>query len=760
MASIFDYYGSMRKGMKDREKEVEATILARQDAMYKHLERFPTLDDDSINAYGKQFGINDSFLKSVKQKRDQNVFEQEEQNKQLIQKTASGDLDIISKEIANDQSALNFKFSEETFDNKVALSDLDVKAKEVNLDQSLLNLQESDFDFGEKRKQSALVFRKLQLDVEGKAISNEQAKETLLQNKELFPYELQKTIQQLEKGEIEIDQALQTLTQDALLFDHTLESKRLGNIKSKEDIINQYREYNYNATEEEVKEFLKILDVNPSRALDIVAYHKVKKDKEDQEIFLQTLNTQKEQADVIGQLYQDALKSNGYNHQKAVDSVINSIALRNNEDLNKAAELELQKYNQTEANKFKAKESLTFISEYIPAGTSMARAKEIMTTLNIDPELQAIVLQDVKNTLQSEFIKAASTNRGISEVFLSGNEAQTLDVLKGYGFDVDNMTKLEIDQLKNIIFESNMYVDMKDKSVIESAGNVLTNNTKDMQNFITAISGSYDADAIAALHMMVENYYLTTEDIGMIVEQLSTIRGTGLEKYNTWKQEHGNKFKTQQQFKNEYIQSLTQQNTPMYLDESNQLRTSGESDDAITTEAGLSAMNNYLNEKVDFIVNGTDSPIEKTNALIKLKERLISDLELMQKNIQENTTDPDSDKEFELVLNQVEIVERVIENSVESLQGDVAEEKKQNAQTATNTETFKWFNENITSIIDEIDSTQGILSEKKRLKGKIKAEIKRLNELNGTNVTYDAVVESLKSAGLYPEFGSYGKFAD
>ena len=174
MASIFDYYGSMRKGMEDREKEKEATILARQDAMYQHLDRFPTLDDESIDAYASQFGISDDFTKAVKKKRDQNVFVQNEKNKQLTQATVSGDLDIISREIANDQADLNFRFSEETFDNKVALSDLDVKLKEVNLDQSIENLKESQFDFTEKRKKSALVFRKLELEVEANEISNEQ----------------------------------------------------------------------------------------------------------------------------------------------------------------------------------------------------------------------------------------------------------------------------------------------------------------------------------------------------------------------------------------------------------------------------------------------------------------------------------------------------------------------------------------------------------------------------------------------------------
>jgi hypothetical protein len=83
MASIFDYYGSMRKGMEDREKEKEATIIARQDAMYKHLERFPTLDDESIDAYASQFGIGGNFTDAVKKQRDQNVFVQTEENEQV-----------------------------------------------------------------------------------------------------------------------------------------------------------------------------------------------------------------------------------------------------------------------------------------------------------------------------------------------------------------------------------------------------------------------------------------------------------------------------------------------------------------------------------------------------------------------------------------------------------------------------------------------------------------------------------------------------
>ena len=675
MASIFDYYGSMRKGMEDREKEKEATILARQDAMYQHLERFPTLDDESIDAYASQFGIGDNFAKAVKKKRDQNVFVQNEKNKQLQQATTTGDLDIISREIANDQADLNFRFSEETFDNKVALSDLDVKLQEVNLDQSIENLKESQFDFTEKRKKSALVFRKLELEVEANEISNEQALETLKQNKLLFPLEMQKIINDVDEGKISVKQALQNLTQDALLFEHTLDSKRLQNISTKEDIINQYREYNYNATEEEVKEFLKILNVNPSRALDIIAYHKTKKDKEDQQLFLNSLETQKKQADTFGDLYQKALQANGYNHEKAVHVVMTQITASGNEDLIKAAELEMAKYNQVEADKEKAKQSLAFISEYIPAGTSMARAKEIMESFGTDPELQKIILQDVQRSLQTNFLQQVATNRGIAEVFLSGNEEDTLSLLRDYGFDVENMTFAEIDVLKNIVYQNNAYKDMKDKSVLETVGNTISNNTKDMANFITATSGDYTQRDLPILQMINQKYYIRPEDIINIVQELKTIDGDGSSAFSAWEQLNGKNYQTQSQFKTSFVSGLKDSNLPMYLDEDNK-PVDSTSDDANTTEAGLSSMNNFMTEQISMITNnGELSNIQKRDKLVALQEKLIKDLETMQKNIKDNTTDPDSDKEFELVLNMVASVERVIGNTLETLQDGVAEEK-------------------------------------------------------------------------------------
>ena len=752
MASIFDYYGSMRKGMEDREKEKEATILARQDAMYKHLERFPTLDDDSINAYGKQFGINDSFLKSVKQKRDQNVFEQQEQNKQLIQKTASGDLDIISKEISNDQSALNFKFSEETFDNKVALSDLDVKAKEVNLDQSILDLQQSEFDFGEKRKQAALVFRKLQLDVEGKAISNEQAKETLLQNKELFPYELQKTIQQLEKGEIEIDQALQTLTQDALLFDHTLESKRLGNIKSKEDIINQYREYNYNATEEEVKEFLKILDVNPSRALDIVAYHKVKKDKEDQEIFIASLNAMDRQAEAFGKAYKEALKQNGYNHEAAVATVMSIAAESGNEDIIKGAELEMQKYNQDGADKARNTEAMNMIRGISPT-TSMAVLKENLESQNISPELAEAVIAEHKARLTDAFIKDVNSNRGLLENFLQADETETRRILREvYYFDTENMTTLELDFLKNIVYENKVYGDMKDKSVLETVGNTITNNTKDMANFIVATQSDYEKRDLPILQMVNQKYYIRPEDIITIVQELKTIDGEGAVAFDAWEQLHGKNYQTQTQFKTNFVSGLKDSKQPVYLDENNQ-PVDTTSDDGQTTEAGLSAMQNHLDEQVGFIVNGTDTGIDKVNALLELQEKLNKYLEEMGKNVS-RPNNPDQQIE-EVLLNKFKVsLDKIINSQIEELQPEVEAEKEKQQNTFNNAKTYKLINEEIDSIITQTIDGRGFFAgnDEKRFKKILRRKLYEYNNKNGTTVTLDALINSLKQTSKYPKF--------
>ena len=755
MASIFDYYGSMRKGMEDREKEKEATILARQDAMYQHLERFPTLDDESIDAYASQFGIGDNFAKAVKKKRDQNVFVQNEKNKQLQQATTTGDLDIISREIANDQADLNFRFSEETFDNKVALSDLDVKLQEVNLDQSIENLKESQFDFTEKRKKSALVFRKLELEVEANEISNEQALETLKQNKLLFPLEMQKIINDVDEGKISVKQALQNLTQDALLFEHTLDSKRLQNISTKEDIINQYREYNYNATEEEVKEFLKILNVNPSRALDIIAYHKTKKDKEDQEIFLSTLETQKKQSSTFGDLYQQALIANGFNHQAAVDTVMNQIGQRGNEDLINAAAQEMTKYNQASADKAKNAEAMTFISSISPT-TSMAVLKENLEKQNINPELAKAVIAEHKARLTDAFIKDVNSNRGLLENFLQADETETRRILREvYYFDTENMTTLELDFLKNIVYENKVYGDMKDKSVLETAGNTITNNTKDMANYITATQSDYEERDLPILQMINQKYYIRPEDIPRLTEELGVIDGDSSVAFATWEQQHGKNYNTHTQFRTTFVNGLTDSKQPVYLDENNN-PVDTTSDDGQTTEAGLSSMKNHLDEQVGFIVNGTGTGIDKVNALLELQEKLNKYLEEMSNNVNRKNN-PDQQIENDLLYQFKNTLDKIINSQIEELQPEVEVEKEEKQNTFNNTDTFKIINEEIDSIITETIDGRGILksNDETRFKKILRRKLNEYNTQNGTNVTYEALVNSLKQSGKYPEFDKF-----
>jgi len=755
MASIFDYYGSMRKGMEDREKEKEATIIARQDAMYKHLERFPTLDDESIDAYASQFGIGGNFTDAVKKQRDQNVFVQTEENEQLKQQTVSGQLGINEQEIANKSSALNYKKAEATFDNDIALSNLDVELKNVNLKQSLNNLKESEFDFAEKRKSAALVFRKLQLDVEGKAISNDTAKETLLQNKALFPYELQKTIQDLEKGEISIQQALQTLTQDALLFDHTLESKRLTNIKSKEDILNQYKQFNYNATPEEVEDFLRELDVNPAKALEILAYHKTVKDKEDQEIFLSTLETQKKQSSTFGDLYQQALIANGFNHQAAVDSVMNQIGQSGNQDLINAAAQEMTKYNQAQADKAKNAEAMNMIREISPT-TSMAVLKNNLEKQNIDPELAKSVIAEHQARLTDAFIKDVNSNRGLLENFLQADETETRRILREvYYFDTENMTTQELDFLKNIVYENKVYGDMKDKSVLETAGNTITNNTKDMTNYIVATAADYSQRDLPILQMINQKYYIRPEDILRLTAELGLIDGDSSKAFTLWEQQHGKDYQTQTQFRTTFVNGLTDSKQPVYLDENNNpIDTT--SDDGDTTELGLLSMKDHLDEQVSEIINGTETGMDKVNKLLELQEKLNKYLEEMSDNVNRKDN-PDQQVENDLLYQFKNTLDKIINNQIEELQPEVEIEKEEKQNTFNNTDTFTLINENIDNIINETIDGRGFFTgnDQSRFEKILKKKLQEYNTQNGTNVTYEALVNSLKQSGNYPEFDKF-----
>ena len=168
-------------------------------------------------------------------------------------------------------------------------------------------------------------------------------------------------------------------------------------------------------------------------------------------------------------------------------------------------------------------------------------------------------------------------------------------------------------------------------------------------------------------------------------------------------------------------------------------------------------MRNYLDDQVGIIINGTDSSIDKTNKLLKLQEQLKQDLEKMQINIQENDSDPDSDNEFQLVLQMINHLDKIINNQIEELQPEVEVEKEEKQNTFNNTDTFKIINEEIDSIITETIDGRGILksNDETRFKKILRRKLNEYNTQNGTNVTYEALVNSLKQSGKYPEFDKF-----
>ena len=165
-------------------------------------------------------------------------------------------------------------------------------------------------------------------------------------------------------------------------------------------------------------------------------------------------------------------------------------------------------------------------------------------------------------------------------------------------------------------------------------------------------------------------------------------------------------------------------------------------------------MRNYHDDKVGVIINGTESGIDKTNKLLKLQEQLKQDLEKMQINIQENDSDPDSDNEFQLVLQMINHLDKIINSQIEELQPEVEVEKEEKQNTFNNTDTFKLINEDIDSIITETLDGRGYFTgnDESRFKKILRRKLNEYNTQNGTNVTEEALINSLKQSGNYPDF--------
>jgi hypothetical protein len=222
MASIFDYYGDMYRGMEDRAAEKEAVLNARKDAMFSYLDKFPYMEDETIDAFAKEQGVSPTTVTAIKNQRNRNIEDRELliEKQQIENETASGKLNLFK----------------DTYNNKVTLSDQEVTAgaqaiegttydnllKKETLDNSIklsdLQLEDAELELEIKKATKDDVIDLSKLEVESKiALINS----TTLDNEKkklLLPYVQEEIEQKLRKGELDIDRLQQIISQDEQLF--------------------------------------------------------------------------------------------------------------------------------------------------------------------------------------------------------------------------------------------------------------------------------------------------------------------------------------------------------------------------------------------------------------------------------------------------------------------------------------------------------------------------------------------------------------
>jgi len=222
MASIFDYYGDMYRGMEDRAAEKEAVLNARKDAMFSYLDKFPYMEDETIDAFAKEQGVSPTTVTAIKNQRNKNIEDR--------------DLLIEQKQIANESAQGELDLFKQTYNNKIALSDQQVIAgrqsiegttydnllKKETLDNSIklsdLQLEDAELELEIKKATKDDVIDLSKLEVESKiALINS----TNLDNEKkklLLPYVQEEIEQKLRKGELDIDRLQQIISQDEQLF--------------------------------------------------------------------------------------------------------------------------------------------------------------------------------------------------------------------------------------------------------------------------------------------------------------------------------------------------------------------------------------------------------------------------------------------------------------------------------------------------------------------------------------------------------------
>jgi len=284
MASIFDYYGDMQRGMDERKKEKESILTARKDAMFKHLETFPTMEDSTIDEFAKEYGVSDATVTAIKKKRNDNIEDREmtlrtqranvtgtENQNDLFTVTFDNQVTLSDQAVlVGDQKVehgnIDLEIKRNTKDNVIQLSNIsvksalkDLKGKGLDNELKVINNAIAKATQGDvialsglKVEQAVKALEKAGLDNEAAVIRNYIANATkedtislsgisvdkalvdlatsevnLEQKKRMLPLVIQKAEQDLRKGEISIDAAIEALRQSKELFPLDFQQKVL-----------------------------------------------------------------------------------------------------------------------------------------------------------------------------------------------------------------------------------------------------------------------------------------------------------------------------------------------------------------------------------------------------------------------------------------------------------------------------------------------------------------------------------------------------
>jgi hypothetical protein len=222
MASIFDYYGDMYKGMEDRAAEKEAVLNARKDAMFSYLEKFPYMEDETIDAFAKEQGVSATTVTAIKNQRNRNIEDR--------------DLEIEKKELENESNTLTNNLFKDTYNDKIELSDQSViqgrqqiegteydnifkkETLKNNIRLSEIEVEDKEIELEIKKATKDDIIDLSKLEVESKIALLNSTKLDNEKKRLLLPYVKEEIEQKLRKGELDIDRLQQIMDQDDQLF--------------------------------------------------------------------------------------------------------------------------------------------------------------------------------------------------------------------------------------------------------------------------------------------------------------------------------------------------------------------------------------------------------------------------------------------------------------------------------------------------------------------------------------------------------------